>query len=419
MRLAVRKRSISEITNICIQYFLIGLFVIAHNTWFYSLHDMVYRTLLLTISFVLYFLHPRMREKNLVSLMLLVLITTLIPELIFSGISGMRIAIYNYMFIIEPLLLTYVTYQYDRKHFCNRFIKSIVFMAIVSLVFYGIAQINSEYLINSDMFQKVEMNRLTYTNFYCNYLYVLRDREISRNVGMFCEPGLYQILLNSALYLLVFYPNESAIKHRKKAIVMLVVTLITTQSATGFIGLIIIMFGIIFSRQKQISKSIKQITVGVFAIVIAFCVVDTIKNGVNSFIYIVIFEKIFNIGSNDLTTGSVRLSTIITMLKLIIRNPIGYGFSYVSNYRVTYIPEAVGARLFVTCASIGVVPIFVLLYFYVKRSFKNRISDVQFVVLWLLYINTTLAQSREFYPAILVLMILSQTKDKVMIDHEI
>ncbi len=418
MRLKIRVSSRNERFKRVTQYLLLVMLVTTHNPWFYALNDMNFRVFNIIISALFMLLVPRTRGKNLVPIFIFILIPTIVLELIFSGMSQISEAIYNYMFIIEPIMLTYVTYQYDKKYFCNRFIKVVIFMAIVSLGFYAIAQVDYKYLINSGMFHKVEINRLTYTNFYCNYLYVLRDREVSRNVGIFCEPGLYQILLNSAVYLLVFYPNESAIKYRKTAIAILIIALITTQSGTGFIGLTIIILGIVFSKRKQISKSIKQITIVALALLIFFGVADFAKNGVNSFLYIVLFEKILNIGSSDLTTGSVRLSTITTMLNLIVHNPIGYGFSYVSNYRFIYAPESVGARLFVSCAAVGVIPIFVLLHYYIKYSFKHRISNVQFVVLWLLYINTTLAQSREFYPAILVLMILSQTKDEVMIGDE-
>ena len=347
-----------------------------------------------------------------------IFIIIIVLEALFSPVSHVEIpaykmAIYNFAFIAEPILLTHVAYQYDKRHFCNRFVKIVLFLAISSLVFYIIAQIDYKYLIDSGILHKVKINRLTYTDFYCNFLYVLRDREINRNVGIFCEPGLYQILLNSAIYLLIFYSKEITIRRNKLAIAILAITLVTTQSGTGFIGLAIILLGVVFSNHKIINKSIKQITLAALGLIFVLVLFDTIKNGVNSFLYIVVLEKVLNIGSNKLTTGSVRLNMITTMLHLIIHNPFGYGFSYVSYYRSIVAPESVGARLFLTCAAIGVIPVLILLFYYLDKSYKTRISNMQFIVLWLLYVNTTLAQSREFYPALLVLMILSKPKDNL------
>ena len=417
MHLKIRIGSFGKTYIKIVQYCLIMLFFISHNTWYYSLYDMAFRLCnLLVVSFFI-LLVPRTRDKNIIKILMFCLIPTILMELIFAGPVNMGDAINNYLFMVETILLTHVTYQYDKENFCNRFIKTTVFFAVISLAFYIVSQIDYMSLIDSGILYKVDMNRLTYTNYYCNIFYALRDREIYRNVGMFCEPGLYQIILNSAIYIIVFYQQESKIKYRKTTLFILICTVITNQSGTGYIGLLIILIGILLSNRKNIDKKVKYITLIIVLISISVFTYDGIKNGNNSFLYHVVFEKLLNIGSSELTTGSVRLDTIKTMLHLILFNPMGYGFTYVSNYKMTYAAESVGARIFVTCAAIGVIPILILLYYYLKKAYRNKSSNVQFWVLILIYINTALAQSREFYPAILVLFLLNKKENKSTKDN--
>jgi hypothetical protein len=353
-----------------------------------------------------------MRESNFVPMMLLVLIATVGLEVIFSGTSGMRVAIYNFMFIVEPILLTIVAYRYNRKMFCTRYIKIVLFLAVSSLIFYCLGLINVDLLLNSGLFTKVQMSRLTYTDFYCNVLYVIRTRELSRNVGMFCEPGLYQIVLISALYIIVFSSEKVQLKHRFIAISILTITLISTQSALGYISLLFVLMGILMEKRGVISKRIQRIVIAFFCIAGVWVIFNLSTKGTGSIVYQLLVEKVLQINSNEITTGSVRMSTIETMLKLILSNPIGYGFSYVSDYRALYAPGSVGARIFVTTAAIGIVPVACLLTHFLRRAYHYRKSNNQFWLLVFLYISIAFAQSREFYPGILVLMLLND--DRIM-----
>lgn len=393
-------------TKAVMQYGLLVFFILVHNTWFYSLYDMKLRGITILISAAVFITVKRTREVKLFLAFMVMLFIAMLYDFWVMEDLNIKIPLYNILFMIEPVMITIASYKYDEENFCSRFIRLILFLAIVSLLFYVVGLIHADFLIRNHLLHKVQMKTLTYTDYYCNLFYALRIRELDRNVGMFCEPGLYHIVLISAIYILIFYPERSKIRHRYMALAVLIGTLITTKSATGMLSLFIVIGGILFSNRRNFNRRFRRICWSCAWAVSAIVAMDLVINGNGSFIYKTLFEKILNIGSSKPTTGSVRMQTIKTMTRLILSNPLGYGFFYVTDYMKMYAEHAVGARIFITAGAVGVIPICYCLYYYFKKGYDNRKQMVQFAVLILLYFNIALAQSREFYPAILVLFYL-------------
>lgn len=393
-------------TKAVLQYCLLIPFVLTHNTWFYSLYDMKFRGVIILISAVVFMTLERTREIKLLLTFMAIFVITMLYDFWFIEDLNIKIPLYNFLFLIEPIMITAAAYRYDEENFCDRFIKLVLFLAVVSLFFYVVGLIDADFLIRNHFLHKVQMKRLTYTDYYCNLFYALRTRELDRNVGMFCEPGLYQILLISAIYILVFYPEKSKIRHQYVSMFLLIVTLITTKSATGMLSLLIVIGGIALSNRRNFKRTFRRIFWSCVLAVSAIVMIDLTVNGSASYVYKVLLEKVLNIGSSEPTTGSVRMLTMKTMTQLIIANPFGYGFSYVSDYLKAHAEYAVAAEIFVTAGAIGIMPMCYCLYYFFKKGYYNRKRFIQFAVLILLYFNIALAQSREFYPAILVLFYL-------------
>ncbi|WP_343246836.1 hypothetical protein [Diplocloster hominis] len=306
----------------------------------------------------------------------------------------------------EPILFTLVTYYFDKEHFITRYIKLVLFLAVVSLVFYVWGLADSAGLIHSGLLKEVEGLRITYTKYYCNIFYALRPVELQRNVGMFCEPGLYQIILNSGIYLLIFYPNRIDMKHKTITMLILLITSLTTLSATGIIGVIILIIGLLFSKNESVKSNIKIVFILLLSIAVVYLFVDFAIKGSHSLIYTSLLGKIAGIKTSQLTTGSVRILTIAWCLYLIFHNPLGYGLTYVNNFFASKGEYFVGAKILMTTAEVGVIPMFLIVRYFFEKAYKNRISNLQFYILVFLFLNTALAQSREFYPALLMLLLL-------------
>jgi hypothetical protein len=335
-----------------------------------------------------------------------------ITEMVFSGFLHLKECLYIYMFMIESIMISLVAYYYNPSKFLDRFLKCVIVLATISLVFYSFAITDLYGMIAQGLVEKVEGLRISFTDYYCNLFYAMRFREPYKNLGPFCEPGLFQIIIIAAIYILVFYANRTKLKHKKTAIALLVLTIITTISALGYLSLIFVFTGAVFSNRHRVSKEVKNlITIGIVMIVVAICI-DVFKNGTDGFIFSILIDKVLGIGSTDITTGSVRLTSVMECLKLIVKNPIGYGYTYVSNFLFANYSQAVGATLLRTAAMSGVLPIGLIVFYFVKKAYKNRISNIQFAVLVALYVSISLAQSREIYPAILVLMLIGSEKIK-------
>ena len=410
LRIRIGKHSLEAI----IQYALIVLCIIAHNTWFYSLNDIYFRFGIICISLFFVIIKRKIYYKNLYLIFALIFVSIIVMETIFSGVNNYLECLYIFMFIIEPILITIVAVDYNREMYITRYVKTVIFMSLISLVFYLYSNINFNGFLNSGLIDQIEGLRITFTEYYGNIFYCMRYREPYKNLGPFCEPGLFQIVISAAIYLLIFYYNKVQIKHRILFLLLLIVTLITTRSATGYLSLMIILGSTLVSKRSVFNKKIKRALSVSLIILIILVVTDFTRNGVESIVYTFLIEKIFGINSNEITTGSVRMTTIIECIKLIIINPLGYGYTYVSNIFSLRFTEAVGATLFRTMAMIGLVPIVLLLSYFFKKAYRSRISLLQYTVLILLYFNTALAQSREFYPAYLALFLLNSNYKKLI-----
>ena len=397
--------------NPIVQSILIFLFIIVHGAWFYQINDMKFRYVIVVVSLVIMLLIPRTRNTKILFILALCVVMSFCNEIIFSGIGGLGNNSRSILHFVEPVLLTLVAYNYNKKEFCNLFLKWMFLLSSISLFFFLIGTIASDLLINSSLFHEVEMNRLHYTNFYCNFFYVLRDRELYRNVGIFTEPGLYQPLLTTCIVLLLFNYKDVSIKHKYVMLAVFIITLVTTGSATGYIAFAIIIVCFILSN-GNINKTFKQAFIFTLMILMGYIVYDFVVNDTDSFIYQYLIDKIINIGSDELTTGSVRMQTIEYTINLLIHNPIGYGYSYVLNYASIYAPEAVGAKILFSTAAIGLFPIIILLAYLFKCTFKNALNSTHAIMIILLFINTALAQARSFFPALLILMLINN-KNKV------
>lgn len=61
-----------------------------------------------------------------------------------------------------------------------------------------------------------------------------------RNSGPFWEPGAFQGFLVLAMLMLLYQVDAGTVKHRKFALILILITVLTTQSSTGYVILIIL-----------------------------------------------------------------------------------------------------------------------------------------------------------------------------------
>ena len=331
-------------------------------------------------------------------------------------ILGERNLLLNYL---ECILITYVAYNINREKFCVRFVKLCMFFVVASLVIYSIGVIAPDFLLK---IYSTENNVLWHNSWGWPYymrgrfLYVVRAYELDRNNSIFTEPGLWQIFLNASLFMLLFMQGMFGdIKKNTKRlwISLLVLTILTTASTTSYLAMAMIIGVFIISSKrnnrgdenKKTQKSIFRLLLAIVCVGCIALISDAFINEQNSLIYKRLIQKIFETTS-DGTSGHARYSMILISLQLGLTHFFGVGEDYLSKLIISIDEGANGAILIHSFASIGFVPVLLILSFYYGRLFRKKIPFMVAILLVLIYLNTSLAQSRLLYPALIMLPII-------------
>lgn len=89
-----------------------------------------------------------------------------------------------------------------------------------------------------------------------------------RNSGPFWEPGAFQGYIWIAALLLIFNVDEERIKHRKFVFALLIITLLTTQSTTGYVLLVLAV--VLFNKRILQLLEIKSMNTKITVIILLF-----------------------------------------------------------------------------------------------------------------------------------------------------
>lgn len=142
-------------------------------------------------------------------------------------------------FVTAGLVATKYKYSEFKKAYTN----IIFFLAIVSLVCYGIVLVYPQFML---LFPKTEGS--ISMDHYNAFVYVFERAKgynklvaFTRNNGIFWEPGAYQAFLNVALLYSLEKNSNEVTSNDSLKILVFIATIITTFSVTGYIILAIIL----------------------------------------------------------------------------------------------------------------------------------------------------------------------------------
>lgn len=408
MRLRVRKSAI-------IQYLFLYLMLIFNQSNLYRYNLMPYRIIILGILLITVVLCSR-RIQFPTAPFLLLLLFAVIWERIYSGGTGME----TFADYSIPILATVVALQIDRDLFLTRMIKLIVFIATASLIGTVVAFILPDLLkLTPNQFvtgwgSSIWTSATDYTTIYYKgyglFLFSWIDRAggLSRNIGIFTEPGIYQMVLNSAVFILLYLQNYTYIEDDKRKFYLgiLIITIATCMSTSGYLGLGVILLGYV-SKNKNISAKIKNRVLCIVLLCIAFLASDWVVRKDNSVMSKVLLEKLFTESGNfslaASSSGMARLGTITTSIMLMIKNPLGLGTKRAAELIKMASDQNVAGALFSFGAVMGIIPLMALIYWIFKPVVKWNTSGIDKIVFAFLYLNTVLAQSSVFYPTLIMI----------------
>lgn len=137
-------------------------------------------------------------------------------------------------------LSTILYYQHVKIDFIETYIKTLAFLALLSLPFFILNQFGYYGL---ELKSSITKSLLIHTS-----IMHLPNRFIARNCGMFWEPGAFAGYLILALVFIAIKNRKFQIGPYKKEVFWILIALLTTTSTTGFIVLGFIL--VVYSSQN-------------------------------------------------------------------------------------------------------------------------------------------------------------------------
>ena len=332
------------------------------------------------------------------------------------NVGGSRIIVL--LFFVKNILVAYLVYMIEPEACIKRYCKLVYFFAVISIPFFIATNISPDFV--RSLSPIVLKNYLNNSHYYGGLLYVVR-RDYSRNVSIFYEPGVYEIVLIVAIFFLLFKPEEFNNKQRKKMFIVFIIALITSQSSTGYINLCVLLITYIFNR-RDFSNKKKTVTL-LFIFAVMLVIGDYSIRGDNSFIYNTVLTKFFNIfiryanNSQNLyanaSTLGARVASFNIMIECLKKSIFGVGYEYWEILEMRYFASvaiATGFALGNFLASSGIISFSIVEYIIFKpiigayKQIKNEI-----LALILIYINISIMQSEIAYST-LVFLVLAYSK---------
>ena len=327
-----------------------------------------------------------------------------------SLITGGSLGVPSILNILSRYLLIYIIYDYNKDQFCNRYVLLVSWLSGISLVLFFVQIINIDYIKN--IFPVIINSGHRY---YGQFIYTLAPDHTNKNVGLFAEPGLYQIVLCAALYILLFMNQKLTLGRNKKiaCFITLSIAVISAQSTTGYISVIIlVMFYLLKKETDRIY--LKWIVIGITV----FLIFD-VQKGELGLIYQNFINKLFSeSGEFDVTvsTGAARYYSMLADIRVANKYPFGVGFDNYSNLWRSFLLHPIADKascvgITYSLATVGYISTFYTLGFYlwlINRNFSDIYMKMAYIILFL---NISLAQPGIRFPALMILTLIHCEKD--------
>lgn len=217
------------------------------------------------------------------------------------------------IFFEMAIIVTYI----DKSEYIKNYVNIITIISIISLICFGI------YMFNPKLINKLSYEIQAWDTVFVISPFYTWGKKVSlyqRNAGPFWEPGAYQAFIMIGMIMIICYKDK--IKNSKLKFIILLVTLLTTQSTAGYIllGLLVVTFWgdilevFTYERDKVLSQ--KSILILPLVCVVIFFII----------FYIINSDKIINKFDENNASFSIRSGDICKSLQLISEKPFfGYG----------------------------------------------------------------------------------------------
>lgn len=318
---------------------------------------------------------------------------------------------------VVMICVTIVAVGFNISKFLERLIRLVAVLAFMSVVVYFVSLAVPGIWSHIALFTFpltygdgywVDANVKIMTSYYQAHgllLYVDRGFEADRNVGIFREPAVYQILLNSIIFVLLYLCPKPLVEKRNWLIALFVVTVLTTKSATGYLVTLILFFvyAVGSGREGRGVSVVFPILLGLGTVLFLLLMLS----GNNSWLADTVFGRFFNgDGFSMDDSGSARVGAAGVAFKLMAEHPLGCGYDEYATALNIDATGYVAACLFKVAAvygiPFGITIVAWILYPVLARSSLSMAAKVSFV---LMYFLATYFENEIFYTTLIFIPI--------------
>lgn len=301
-----------------IDYIAVLVAVLGMGSLYFQVLRMPLMAVMLLVVAGIYFIgHPTIRRENFT------IFATLTVSFLLTSIVNIGNGFYINDLVIWLINVTFIIALQQNMSFNtfkNNYVRIMIVEAIISLLSFIIA----DQLGRSLPLMTVDHNSTN--SFYLTPYFTRGWGNIPyfhRNAGWYTEPGAHQIFLNFALIFLISDDEHCGIKGRNYliSIIILVVTILTTLSTTGYMCLAVVLISEIVNNTSAKNRNLK---IGAVVLLVVLIIIEE-QTGV-------IEDKLTGISVGQ-GSGLTRLNDTIYGYNIALQRPItGHGM-YMTNQR--------------------------------------------------------------------------------------
>lgn len=399
----IKYKKVKMNQNLIIQYLLIYLLFIYQGAIIFKVYnDLV---IIITFLFTLLISGKLIKDKKFSrSFFNFIMIFSMLLLLICFSTQG-SLSIYTAINYVSRFLIVYCAYAWNKDKFVERFIKMSIFFATISIFMYffsltGIGKRVIEIVLRINPGNEMNSRGMI--------LYTYNSTNGLRNQGIYGEPGLYQIILNTTLYFILF---TNQVENRIKYSIIIITTIITTVSTTGYFSMIAILITYILYKNEYVNnKKLKKIIFISILVIITY----SIATSKDSFIYEKFFDKFIDSSGAinfELSTGRARTESMMADLNIILKYPYGLGTDKYAQIYYRIFGEGVLSTCGLTrfIAMLGIIPSIIVFGYLIINIIKNSFNLIDVFIKLFMIVNTTIGQPQFLFPALLVLVIINNS----------
>lgn len=378
---------------------LIMIVILFSGTLIYKLHNDGF--LLLTLTYSAWSIFKRRGRyaptyKKALKYCIVLLLSCLLTVFLTHG----SLSVGSALNVVLHFLFTFCVIQDvgGEKAFIKKYCDTMFFLALISLFLFAVQ------LASPALLQRLFLYRnYSATDFYTIGFYTMSKNQITRNCGIMTEPGLYQILLNTALFFYLFYDEDIPARKRKNGIIIFVLTIITSQSAVGIVNLALLVFCYLIStdKKKRGKHSNAKILTAGFALVVMMIITFVPNIPIISDVA----SKLFVDGQLNVSggTGRYRMISMLTDIEVFKRNIFGAGYdNYYGLFSLYKVERSVinssSCGLTYCLAVFGIVTYVIIMSYYLWGVLKSKAGIFVRLSILAVFLFTSWTQPLIYYP---------------------